>query len=109
MKTRNSLAAMIGLWFIVSPWVLGFSNLSVIVWTSVIFGTIQLLCSLLALKKSKLNVLENWFTLLTWIWFAIFSMTFSLVFSETWSIGILGLLTVVLDMWNMDTTLNRFN
>ncbi|MEK3915368.1 SPW repeat protein [Paenibacillus sp. FSL H7-0331] len=105
MRTRNSLTALFGFWFVISPWVLGLSNLSVVVWTSVCLGTLQLCASLLALKKSKFNVLENWFTLLTGLWFAIFSINFSLSFSQTWTVGILGLLTVALVLWNMDTTL----
>jgi hypothetical protein len=105
MKTRNLLASIIGIWFIVSPWVLGFSNHAGILWTSVIFGVIQLISSLLALKKSNLNVLENWLTLIVGLWFTIFSLNFSLSFSETWVIGFFGLVTVVLDLWNMDSTL----
>ncbi|WP_240417497.1 SPW repeat domain-containing protein [Paenibacillus periandrae] len=105
MKTRNVLTALFGFWFVISPWVLGLTIHPVIVWTSLCLGMLQLCASLLALKKSKLNILENWLTLLTGLWFAIFSINFTLSFSQTWSVGLLGILTVALVLWNMDTTL----
>jgi hypothetical protein len=102
MPIRNSIAAVLGLWFICTPWVLGFSHLPAVVWTSTIIGFVQLASALLALKKSGLNILHNWLMLLTGIWFAIFSMTFSMSFSGTWTIGIFGIVTVIFVLWNMD-------
>ncbi|NHN31795.1 SPW repeat domain-containing protein [Paenibacillus agricola] len=105
MRTRNLIASAFGIWFIFAPWVLGLSNDSAIVFTSALFGVVQSVASCLALKKSSFNVLENWVSLLTGIWFAIFSISFSLSFSATWTIGVLGICTVCLNLWNMDSTL----
>jgi hypothetical protein len=105
MKTRNSLAAIIGLWFAVSPWILGFSYLPGVFWTCLVFGFVQLASSILALKQSKWNVLQNWLSLVTGIWFAIFPLNFSFSFSDTWTISIFGILTVIINLWNMDSTM----
>jgi hypothetical protein len=105
MKTRNVLCSLTGIWFIVAPWVLGLSLTASMIWTSTIFGAIQLVSSALALKKSNWTVLQNWLTLLTGIWFAVFSINFSLSFSQTWTIGMLGIVTIIMTLWTMDQTM----
>ncbi|WP_242067963.1 SPW repeat protein [Priestia endophytica] len=46
MKTRGSLNTLIGVWFIIAPWVIGFSDQSGALWSSIIFGIIQIIVSL---------------------------------------------------------------
>ena len=45
MMWKNWVNAVIGLWFIIAPWALGFSDKTAAVWTSVIFGLVQLIAS----------------------------------------------------------------
>jgi hypothetical protein len=101
MKTRNVLSALIGLWFIIAPWAVGFSDHSGAVWVSLIFGIVQLLVSLWAYGKSGWNVWQNWVTVITGILFIILPFSSSLSSGETWASVILGLLTVIFSFWNL--------
>jgi hypothetical protein len=103
VKIRNSLNALIGLWFIIAPWVVGFSDNSGAVWTSVIIGAIQLIASLLAFEKSGWYVWQNWTSLLAGVWFIIFPFAYTLGTGEIWASVVLGAVTVIFNLMNLGT------
>ena len=106
MKWRNWLAAIIGIWFIISPWVLGFSDKSGALWTSVIIGAVQLIVAGSASTKddsSGWTVWQTWLSLITGIWFIIAPYIFALGAGETWTSVILGAVTALLSLWTMGT------
>jgi len=51
MKLRGNLNALIGVWFIIAPWAIGYSDQSGALWSSIIFGIIQVIVSLWGYDK----------------------------------------------------------
>ncbi|MGG2091173.1 SPW repeat protein [Priestia aryabhattai] len=43
MKLRGNLNALIGLWFIIAPWAIGYSDQSGALWSSIVFESFKLL------------------------------------------------------------------
>ncbi|RIV24710.1 hypothetical protein D2Q93_06405 [Alicyclobacillaceae bacterium I2511] len=109
MKWRNWLVAIIGIWFIISPWVFGFSGHAGATWTSVIAGVIQLLVSGWAATREDSTAnwsnWMNWVSLLMGAWFVLqpWLMSISSNTSNAWNSVLLGLITVVLNLWTMGT------
>ncbi|WP_442603935.1 SPW repeat protein [Paenibacillus sp. KN14-4R] len=101
MKARNTLVALIGLWFIAAPWVLGFTSDSTVVLTSVIVGVLQFAASMLAYGKSGWGTWQNWISLLAGVWFIVLPSLFTLSSDVTLSSIILGAITVLLNLWNL--------
>ncbi|QQE78995.1 SPW repeat protein [Alicyclobacillus sp. SO9] len=115
MKWKNWTVAIIGAWFIISPWVFGFSNHAGAVWTSVIAGAIQLIVAIwaAALPESTADWSnwQNWTSLIMGIWFIIqpWSVGISSMTGNTWNDVILGAITVLLDLWIMGENGNASN
>lgn len=105
MKWRNGLNAIIGVWFIIAPWVLGFADVSGAVWTSVVFGAIQVIASVWAAYVDRPNwrVWQNWVSFVTGVWFILQPFVLSLTGNEgeVWTSVILGIVTAVLNLWTM--------
>ncbi len=104
MKWRNGLAALIGVWFILSPWVFHYSTHTGAVWTSVVLGAIQLISSAWATFKEDSSgwaVWQTWFSLIMGAWFIVQPFAFSLGIGEMWTSVILGAITIVLNLWTM--------
>ncbi|MED3729440.1 SPW repeat protein [Priestia filamentosa] len=106
MKTRGYLNALIGVWFIIAPWVMGFSDQSGALWSSIIFGIIQIIVSLWGSDKPGWNSWQNWVSVITGVWFVIFPFIYSLTDGEVWSSVILGLITIVFSLWNLGSNSN---
>ncbi|WP_259394366.1 SPW repeat protein [Priestia aryabhattai] len=92
---------MIGIWFIIAPWVIGFSDQSGALWSSIIFGIIQVIVSLWGYDKPGWNSWQNWISTITGVWFVIFPFIYSLTKGEVWSGVILGLITIVFSLWSL--------
>jgi sulfite exporter TauE/SafE len=104
MKVRisiNSLAALIGVWFIIAPWVVNFSDDKSALWTSVIIGALQLITSLLGFSGSGWSSWQNWISLLSGVWFIIFPFVYTLKTEEIWASVVLGAVTVIIGLWSL--------
>jgi hypothetical protein len=104
MKARisiNSLAALIGVWFIIAPWVVNFSDDTGALWTSVIIGALQVISSLLGFSGSGWTAWQNWISLLTGVWFIIFPFVYALKIGEIWASVVLGAVTVIVSLWSL--------
>jgi hypothetical protein len=102
MKLRisiNSLAALIGVWFIIAPWAFDFSADKTALWTSVIIGAVQVIASLIGFAGSGWTAWQNWISVLAGVWFIIFPYIYELETGETWTSVILGAVTVLLNLW----------
>lgn len=106
MKTRGYLNALIGVWFIIAPWVMGFSDQSGALWSSIIFGIIQIIVSLWGSDKPGWNSWQNWVSVITGVWFVIFPFIYSLTDGEVWLRVILGLITILFSLWNLGSNSN---
>jgi hypothetical protein len=101
VKTRGSLNALIGVWFIIAPWVIGFSDQSGALWSSIIFGIIQIIASLWGADKPGWNSWQIWVSVITGVWFVIFPFIYSLTIGEVWLSVILGLITIIFSLRNL--------
>ncbi|WP_010492092.1 SPW repeat domain-containing protein [Paenibacillus elgii] len=99
---RNLLAALIGLWFIGAPWILGFSDHSGALRSSMAAGFIELAFSLLALGKTGWGSWQHWIAFLTGVWFMMLPFVFSFGLGMTLFILVLGVATVLLNFYNMN-------
>ncbi|MFF2449638.1 SPW repeat protein [Neobacillus sp. NPDC058068] len=101
MQMRSLLNALIGIWFFIAPWVMGFSDQSGALWLSLILGAIQFIVALWGYSKSGWDSWQSWISLITGIWFIIFPFIYSLSDGEVWSSVILGILTALFSLWNL--------
>ncbi|GIO61218.1 SPW repeat protein [Paenibacillus cellulositrophicus] len=104
MKLRsvdNTIVALIGIWFIIAPWIFGFSDDNGALWTSVIIGAVQLIASLWAFSSSGWGSWQNWISLLAGVWFIVFPFVYSVDTSALWTSIILGAVTVLLNLITM--------
>lgn len=99
----NSLAALIGVWFIIAPWAFDFSDDKTALWTSVIIGAVQVIASLIGYVGSGWAAWQNWISLLAGVWFIIFPYIYSLETGETWTSVVLGAVTVLLNLCALAT------
>ncbi len=104
MKWRNGLAALIGVWFIIAPWVLHFSGQTAAMWLSVVVGAIQLITSAWAMfleRSTGWKQWQSWVSVLTGVWFIVQPFIFSQRNAEIWTSVILGAVTIILHLWSM--------
>ncbi|QSO46076.1 SPW repeat protein [Alicyclobacillus mengziensis] len=107
MKWRDWLVAVIGAWFIISPWAFGFSNYAGAVWTSVIAGALMLVASVWAgsreAESANWSNLLNWLSLIMGVWFVFqpWVMSISTFSGNAVMSVILGLVAIVLNAWTM--------
>lgn len=104
MRTRCLLSALLGLWFVFSPWVIGLEEVPAAVWVAPVFGGIQFISSVWAFYKPIGDSLSNLITLLTGLLFAILPFTIpSLPIGEILFLSVFGLLTVFLSFSNLES------
>ncbi len=53
MKYLNWIQLILGLWIFISPWILGFSDISTALWSNVIFGALIVIFALWELFATK--------------------------------------------------------
>ncbi|MCJ7842539.1 SPW repeat protein [Lederbergia sp. NSJ-179] len=107
MKVRSALNALIGIWFFIAPWVMGFSDESGALWLSLIIGAIQIIAALWGYSQSGgWNSWQNWISFITGVWFIIFPFIYSLSSGEVWTSVVLGIITAILSLWNLGSTSN---
>nr|WP_308201770.1 SPW repeat protein [Priestia megaterium] len=95
-----------GVWFILAPLAVGFSNQLDAVWSSIIFGGIQVIVSLWGYDKPGWNSWKNWVSVITGVWFVIFPFLYSLTNGEIWSSVTLGIVTIIFSLLNLGSNSN---
>jgi FtsH-binding integral membrane protein len=101
---KHWLSALIGVWFIISPWVLQFSHQKTALWTSVVLGAIQLIASVWAAQTRDAESTRMWMeavSLVTGIWFVIQPFVFAQDTVTTWITAVLGVVTAILNLWGL--------
>jgi hypothetical protein len=95
-KFNNTLNALIGIWFVIAPWVLNFSDHSGAVRISVIIGAILLLSSLFSFKAP----VWNFVSCIAGGWFIIFPFFYMMDSTVKWTSVALGAIAVYLNLTN---------
>lgn len=110
MKWAQWINALIGIWFIISPWSLGYSQYSGAVWFSIIAGAILLIVSFWAAVQSQpysWSSWQSWVALIMGILLIIESFSWSLSSGAMWTDIILGAVVIVLDLIAMGSTQSK--
>jgi len=105
MVWQNVIVALIGIWFIIAPSVLGFAADMAMTWTSVIGGVILLILgasaalSEAARRQSWIQVVNAlvgiWFIIAPWV------LNFTRQAPVFWTSLILGIVTLILSLWDL--------
>jgi len=103
VKTRGIINAVIGIWLVIAPWMLGFLYDAGATSASIVFGTLQVIMSFWETTKSGWNSWQNWISLITGLWFVLFPFVYSLTDGVLWSSIILGLMTVLFSLWSLNS------
>lgn len=104
MKWRNWLSALIGVWFMIAPWVIGFTYERDATWLSVFVGGLQVLVSIWAaavVERPNWRVWQNWIAVLTGFWFVVHPFLGHFEEGPYWGIAGPGVATIVLNLWTL--------
>ncbi|WP_423228503.1 SPW repeat domain-containing protein [Priestia megaterium] len=82
---------------------IGFGDQSGALSLSTFFGLIQIIVSLWGSDKPGWSSWQNWVSVITGVWFVVFPFIYSLANGEVWSSVTLGLITIILSLWNLGT------
>lgn len=104
---QDSLCLILGLWLVVSPWVLGFNAVEVATWSAVVIGLIITAMALMTLVE--FHDWEEWADMIVGAWLVI--SPWLLGFTDpvgvaaagiaTWNTVIVGLLVLGLALWSL--------
>jgi hypothetical protein len=103
-KTLSWLIVLAGIWEVISPWVLGFSNLPSAMINAVITGALLIIYGLVAAftRSSGLAMVLNWLNALVGLWLIVapFVMGFAaLSYAAEISSIIVGAVAVIFGIW----------
>jgi hypothetical protein len=109
MSTRHwqdPINLILGLWVLISPWVLAYTASSNATGNAVVVGILVAVAGLLA--TTQWQMWEEWAELVLGIWLIIspWVLGFSDVKSATYNDVILGIVIAVLGAWSLATTRN---
>lgn len=104
MHWRNWLNAVIGLWFIVSPWALRVSDQAYVTWSSVIVGIVLVVVSVWAALTVDIGgwkVWQNWVSLVCGLWFVIHPFLGHFEEGSYYAIVSAAILSMALSLWTL--------
>ncbi len=95
-RWQDGVNLVLGLWLVVSPWVLAFSQNGAAMWNAVIVGAIFVVLSLLALSDAK--PWEEWSELVVALWLLVspWVLGYSAVGAAMWNAVIVAVIVGVL-------------
>lgn len=103
-RWQDWVALVFGVWFFISPWILGFADMEMAAWNSYIIGIAVAVFSIIALARPQ--QWEEWVNILLGIWLIL--SPFVLGFAESTSplanAIILGLLIGIDAVWAMSAS-----
>lgn len=101
---QDSVTLILGLWLIVSPWVLGFAGLEAAMWNAVVFGLVIAAMALAALTTFR--DWEEWIDMAIGAWLAISPWILGFATGAagstlTGNFVVAGLLVLALSAWSL--------
>lgn len=102
-KILSWLVALVGLWTIVSPYILDYSALTVATWHAYIVGIVLIILGVVTAvwENVKYDRTLDWITAVLGLWLVVspFVLTFSTETSAMWNNIITGVVVIVLAVW----------
>lgn len=98
---RDSANLLLGIWLIVSPWVLGFTDVTYAVWNAYALGVIIVVAALAALFA--FHEWEEWVSMAFGAWLVVspWVLAFAGTLTAMWNHVIVGLLVAGMAMWSI--------
>lgn len=110
MKTAKSLSwlvAMAGLWEVLSPFILGYSAITVALWNAIIVGVVLIVLAAWAALSEQVRLDRNleWINAVLGVWLILspFALNYSTVVTALWNNIIVGVVVIVLAAWAATT------
>ncbi len=96
---QDGATLVVGLWLIVSPWLLSFAATSAAMWNAVLFGAIIAVLALAALMRFR--DWEEWVGMAVGVWLVVspWVLGFAATRMAMWNAVIVGILTLALAGW----------
>jgi hypothetical protein len=102
-RWQNWLAALVGIWVFISPWVLGTTASAAAAWNAWILGAALVIVALAVLATS--GYLADWINVALGVWLFIspWVLGYTGIRDGSWSAWIFGVVTVILALWALPT------
>jgi hypothetical protein len=101
---RDIVNLILGLWLIVSPWILSYIAEPAAAWNGHIVGIIVAVAALAALIA--FHIWEEWVNVVLGIWLIVspFILGYAMLPSALWNQIVIGLVTLILALWTAATS-----
>lgn len=106
MRTASSLSwlvAVAGLWEVVSPFILGYSAITVAMWNAIIVGVVLILLAAWAALSQDVSTDRtlDWINAVLGLWLLVspFVLSYSTTRVAMWNDAIVGIVVIVLALW----------
>lgn len=102
-KRINWFIALLGLWQILAPFILGYAGIAAAVWNALIVGLLLIVFAAWSATTVKADTARtlDWINLILGIWLIAspFALGYSIVAAAVWNAMIVGLAVIVLSVW----------
>lgn len=102
---QDTVSLILGVWLVLSPWVLGFTMTEAAMWNAVAFGLLISVMAVLALVE--FHEWEEWADMAVGLWLVVspwvlgFAMTMGAGSATTWNFVVVGILTLGMAAWSL--------
>lgn len=104
---QDTIALILGLWLMASPWILGYAGVSIAMWNAVLFGALIVLMAVMAIVN--FHEWEEWADIIIGLWLVVspWALGFAMAYAAgpagvaTWNFVVLGLLTLGMALWSL--------
>jgi len=107
MRWSDWACVALGVWLVVSPWVLGFSDHSAALWNALLFGI-----AIVAVEFIDVYFPDPWpervsVALGVWVAISPFVLGFAAITAAAWSTALTGVVVVLLGAWTVWSSSRR--
>jgi hypothetical protein len=104
-STASILNILCGIWLIISPFILGYYDVTAAIWNSIVLGVVVLILAAARVSNPNGNVGLSWINLLLGIWLIISPFFMYPSFpTPIWNNVILGILVAIFAIWSAVST-----
>ncbi len=105
VKTASGLNVLAGIWLIIAPFLLGFTNNTFAMWDGIIVGVIVLILAAIRFASPDRNGWLSWVNLILGLWLIVapFVLGFSFLTIALWDSVVIGIAVAILAFWSAMT------
>jgi SPW repeat len=101
-RWQDSLNVVLGVWLILSPWILGFASTPAAMWNAVLIGLVIAAAAAAALVD--FHKWEEWADMAFGLWLLLSPWILgfaAMLAAATWNFVVVGILTIALAAWSL--------